>query len=325
MRPPSRSSIEATPAVSRLARCHIAAATRGRPTASVGRCRAGQRALSPEARQAASRGDPGRPGWPSTRRRRRIGSGGAGSAAARTSVERSKAWAHPSSQRSYSQRGQSSLERLQRQRKPRGGGGGGFAGRRWRRRVVADVDETTHRTRARAHAGGHRDARRRAKALRVSRRCRDRARRRAPQRGQKSARRDPRLEEAIHSCPPATPSPTAPRFSASCGAYDHAHHLQAGSGKVILYVGYDDFPFPIPLVPDGPRWRWDTEAGNEEILSRPDRGKRDRRDPGVSGLRRRAARVLLPEGRCCSSTRSVWAAPRASATGSSGRRDSVSR
>jgi hypothetical protein len=50
--------------------------------------------------------------------------------------------------------------------------------------------------------------------------------------------------------------------------YDAAHRLQAGGGKVVLYVGKDQFPFAVPLVPDGPRWRWDTEAGREEILSR---------------------------------------------------------
>jgi len=50
--------------------------------------------------------------------------------------------------------------------------------------------------------------------------------------------------------------------------YDRAHRLEGGGGKVVLYVGDDDFPFPIPLVPEGPRWRWDTDAGDEEILYR---------------------------------------------------------
>jgi hypothetical protein len=50
--------------------------------------------------------------------------------------------------------------------------------------------------------------------------------------------------------------------------YDKAHRLEGGDGKVLLYVGPDDFPFPIPLVPDGPSWRWDAEAGREEILKR---------------------------------------------------------
>jgi len=51
-------------------------------------------------------------------------------------------------------------------------------------------------------------------------------------------------------------------------AYDRAHRLQGGGGKVVLYVGDDDFPFPIPLVPEGPRWLWDTDAGDDELLSR---------------------------------------------------------
>src|SRR4030095_6341295 len=41
-----------------------------------------------------------------------------------------------------------------------------------------------------------------------------------------------------------------------------------GGGKVVLYVGDDDFPFPIPLVPDGARWLWDTDAGDDELLNR---------------------------------------------------------
>ena len=50
--------------------------------------------------------------------------------------------------------------------------------------------------------------------------------------------------------------------------YDAAHRLQGGGGKVVLYVGKDDFPFAIPLVPDGPMWRFDTPAGKEEIVNR---------------------------------------------------------
>ena len=55
------------------------------------------------------------------------------------------------------------------------------------------------------------------------------------------------------------------RFTAE---YDRAHRLEGGDGKVVLYVGDDDFPFPIPLVPDGPRWLWDTDAGDDELLNR---------------------------------------------------------
>jgi hypothetical protein len=52
------------------------------------------------------------------------------------------------------------------------------------------------------------------------------------------------------------------------GEYERAHRIQAGGGKLVLYVGADDFPFPIPLVPDGPEWRFDTQAGKEEIINR---------------------------------------------------------
>ena len=51
-------------------------------------------------------------------------------------------------------------------------------------------------------------------------------------------------------------------------AYDDKHHLEAGGGKVVLVVGRDDFPFPIPIVPDGPSWRFDTAAGKEELINR---------------------------------------------------------
>jgi hypothetical protein len=50
--------------------------------------------------------------------------------------------------------------------------------------------------------------------------------------------------------------------------YESAHRLAAGGGKVILHVGQDDYPFPIPLVPDGILWRFDTRAGKDEILTR---------------------------------------------------------
>jgi hypothetical protein len=45
--------------------------------------------------------------------------------------------------------------------------------------------------------------------------------------------------------------------------YDESHRLEAGGGKVVLVVGNNNFPFAIPLVPDGASWRFDTEAGKE--------------------------------------------------------------
>jgi hypothetical protein len=51
-------------------------------------------------------------------------------------------------------------------------------------------------------------------------------------------------------------------------SYDRAHRLEGGGGKVVLYVGDDDYPLAIPLVPDGARWFWDTDAGDDELLYR---------------------------------------------------------
>jgi hypothetical protein len=39
-------------------------------------------------------------------------------------------------------------------------------------------------------------------------------------------------------------------------------------GKAILVIGADEWPFPIPLVKQSDRWRFDTDAGAEEILNR---------------------------------------------------------
>lgn len=57
-------------------------------------------------------------------------------------------------------------------------------------------------------------------------------------------------------------------FQDFAAAYDKAHRLEGGGGKVVLHVGPDNYPFPIPLVPEGPRWFWHTDAGNAEVLSR---------------------------------------------------------
>jgi len=50
--------------------------------------------------------------------------------------------------------------------------------------------------------------------------------------------------------------------------YDASHSLEAGGGKIVLITGPDRFPFAIPIVPDGSRWRFDTAAGKQEIENR---------------------------------------------------------
>jgi len=53
-----------------------------------------------------------------------------------------------------------------------------------------------------------------------------------------------------------------------------AAHLQEAAtlekvgDKYTVFVGARRFPFPIPIVKDGDKWRFDTQAGLEEILNR---------------------------------------------------------
>lgn len=52
-------------------------------------------------------------------------------------------------------------------------------------------------------------------------------------------------------------------------AYSEMHKIEEeGADKAVLLVGKQEWPFPIPLVRAGDRWRFDTKAGEEEILNR---------------------------------------------------------
>lgn len=56
------------------------------------------------------------------------------------------------------------------------------------------------------------------------------------------------------------------QFAAS---YREMHHLgQEPDGTTTLYVGAEDWPFPVPLVSANGVWHFDTEAGEKEILYR---------------------------------------------------------
>jgi hypothetical protein len=51
--------------------------------------------------------------------------------------------------------------------------------------------------------------------------------------------------------------------------YDEAHSLlERGDGGLVLMLGRDNWPFPIPLVKGKAGWTYDTKAGKEEILVR---------------------------------------------------------
>jgi hypothetical protein len=40
------------------------------------------------------------------------------------------------------------------------------------------------------------------------------------------------------------------------------------NGEIVIHVGKDDWPLPIPLVKDGNEWRFDTANGLQELLNR---------------------------------------------------------
>ena len=46
------------------------------------------------------------------------------------------------------------------------------------------------------------------------------------------------------------------------------HLVDAGATRKTLVIGDEDWPFPVPLVKAGTRWRFDTAAGKEEVLAR---------------------------------------------------------
>jgi hypothetical protein len=51
-------------------------------------------------------------------------------------------------------------------------------------------------------------------------------------------------------------------------AYDERNRLANEGESVILIVGKNDWPFPIPVVKKGNGWVFDTAKGKEEILNR---------------------------------------------------------
>lgn len=50
--------------------------------------------------------------------------------------------------------------------------------------------------------------------------------------------------------------------------YDAGHRLETSGSTAVLHTGESGWPFPIPIVRDGERWRFDARQGREEILAR---------------------------------------------------------
>jgi hypothetical protein len=58
------------------------------------------------------------------------------------------------------------------------------------------------------------------------------------------------------------------RKRAGAAATEKAELHDAGEGRKILIIGRKSWPVPFPIVQAGDRWRFDTEAGLEELINR---------------------------------------------------------
>jgi Protein of unknown function (DUF2950) len=72
--------------------------------------------------------------------------------------------------------------------------------------------------------------------------------------------------ELIGTVDKARDRETRTRFAGAAEEYQLLR--KEDDGRIMLVVGAEAWPFPIPLVKAGSGWRFDTEAGAEELLNR---------------------------------------------------------
>lgn len=76
----------------------------------------------------------------------------------------------------------------------------------------------------------------------------------------------PKAAGIVNSGDPVADAARRTKFAA---AYEARNKIEKeGDAKAILVIGPEDYPFPIPLVAADSKWRWDTAAGADEILTR---------------------------------------------------------
>jgi len=76
----------------------------------------------------------------------------------------------------------------------------------------------------------------------------------------------PGSEDVVSSGDPVADRAALARFVTA--AKQHTRFETLPSGAVIVHVGKDDWPMPIPLVKDGDAWRFNTKDGRDELLNR---------------------------------------------------------
>jgi hypothetical protein len=76
----------------------------------------------------------------------------------------------------------------------------------------------------------------------------------------------PEAKSLVSTSDPVSDRENRERFVKS---YEEGHTLvPSGDTKVVLQIGKDEWPFPIPLIKDGAGWRFDTQEGKAEIRKR---------------------------------------------------------
>jgi hypothetical protein len=76
----------------------------------------------------------------------------------------------------------------------------------------------------------------------------------------------PEAQSIVNTGDPVSDQETRERFVKD---YEEAHTLvQSGDTKVVLQIGKDEWPFPIPLIKDSTGWRFNTQEGKAEIRNR---------------------------------------------------------
>lgn len=76
----------------------------------------------------------------------------------------------------------------------------------------------------------------------------------------------PQGQDIASSGDPVADAALRAKFAA---AFDEANEVkQEDAASAVLVIGTDQYPFPIPLIKRDGKWRWDTAAGLDTILTR---------------------------------------------------------
>lgn len=76
----------------------------------------------------------------------------------------------------------------------------------------------------------------------------------------------PNSRDLVFSGDPVADKSARDRF---VDAYEEKNRMEAvGNDKVVIYVGNEDWPFPVPVVNKNGSWRFDANEGREELLAR---------------------------------------------------------